>query len=214
MRTLSLSFLMVAAVLALVGCSSTPEPAPTPTPAAPVEARAYVDVQQVSLEVAAHLVAGDVAAAENAMMVVEEPDDYAAVYSLLFDRAQSLAGDQDYESCIRINRFLTRVYPDARSAQEALVYSLWLARAQSGAPHDAATVAEIDAVSARIRAAGDPVPVWVDIALTQAAIDGGDLEAARSAMNRFNARWDREPPSLRAYAEELDRYIDTHRAAN
>ena len=210
MKTLSIPFLLLAAVFTLAGCSSTPEPAPTPEQ--PIEAQAHVDVQAVGTEIAAHLVAGDVVAAEDALMTVEDPDDHAALYSLLFDRAQMFAADRDYDSCIRINRFLTRVYPEDRPAQEALVYSLWLARAQTGEAHDAATVAEIEAVSARIRAAGDPIPVWVDIALTQAAIDGGDLEAARIAMNRFNARWNREPPSLRAYAAELDRYIDTHSA--
>ncbi len=212
MKILSIPFLLLAAVVTLAGCSSTQHPARVSEEQ--VEARAYVDVQQVAIEVAAHLMGGDVVAAEDAMMAVEEREDYDALYSLLFDRAQSLAGDQDYDSCIRINRFLTKVYPGERSAKEALVYSLWLARAQSGQAHDAATVAEIDAVSARIRADGEAVPVWVDIALTQAAIDGGDLEAARVAMNRFNDRWDREPPSLRAYAAELDRYIDTHSTAN
>ena len=95
-----------------------------------------------------------------------------------------------------------------------MIYSLWLSRAQSGEPHDAATVQKIESIAARLRADGEPVPVWVDIALTQAAIDGGDLDAARTALARFNSRWNREPPALRAYATELDRYIESHSQAN
>jgi len=202
--------LLLAAVLFLAGCSSTPEPAPTPD----VEAPAYVDVAAVAGEIAAYLIAGDVLAAEELISGVERSEDYEAVYSVLFDRAQALADQRDYDSSIRIDRFLVSVYPDQRSAQEALIYSLWLARAQSGEPHDAGTVKEIESIAAQLRADGEPAPVWVDIALTQAAIDNGDLDAARTAMARFNARWDREPPSLRAYATELERFIESHSQAN
>ena len=212
MKTLMITVSLLAAVLTMAGCSSTPEPAPTPQ--APIEAPAYVDVQQLGAEIAAHLLAGDPGAAEDALMVVEQPQDFEALYSVLFAQGQSLAAEKDYVSCTRLNRFLTKTWPEERSAQKALVYSLWLSRAQSGRAYDAATVQEIETLSARIRAGDEPAPVWVDIALTQAAIDSGDLAAARIAMDRFNTRWDREPPALRAYVAELDRYIDTHSQAN
>jgi hypothetical protein len=210
MKSFSIVLPLLAAVVVFAGCSSTPEPAPVAEE--PVEHTVYVDVQEVAVEVGANLMAGDVVGAEEALMTVESPEDYQVLFSLLFDRAQGLARERDYEGCIRINRFLVKVYPEERPAKEALIYSLWLWRAQSGEPHDAATIAEIQAVTARLRADGGEVPVWIDIALTQAAIDGGDLEAARVAMNRFNARWDREPPALRAYVGELSKYIESNTA--
>ena len=204
MKIVLLTLSLLAAVLFLSGCGSTPASAPDD------DAPARVDVVQTADEIAAHLLSGNVAAAEGLITRVGEQADYEAVFAVLYDRAEALASERDYDSCIRINQFLVDTYPDERTAKEALLYSLWLYRAQSGRPFDPGTVKEIESEAARLRGDGGPVPVWVDIALTQAAIDGGDIPTARAAMDRFNARWDREPPALRTYVGELERYIETH----
>ena len=77
---------------------------------------------------------------------------------------------------------------------------------------DAATRKEMIAQSVALRKSQEVPPPWVDLALAQAAIDTGDLDGARTAMTRFNARWNGHPASLMDYALELDRWLASHAA--
>jgi hypothetical protein len=212
---------LLGAMLALLlsACSSTPKAEPEPIPKeAPKETPrptpvARVDVHAVTGEIAARILAGDVAGAEAQLARLDRRSDRDTAFTSLYDRGQALCDERDYDASARINRFLVAAF-DANAAREAMVYSMWLSRAATGAPHDPASRAEIARTAARLRADDSAAPVWVEIALTQAAIDGGDLASARSAYGRFQARWDGEPATLRDYPRELGRYLESHPDAN
>ena len=65
MKTILVSLCLLVAVLFLSGCGSTPAPAPED------DAPARVDVVQIADEIAAHLLSGNVTAAEDLITRVE-----------------------------------------------------------------------------------------------------------------------------------------------
>ncbi|MEN8148590.1 MAG: hypothetical protein ABFS86_02135 [Planctomycetota bacterium] len=183
-------------LLASTACRTTPTPPPG----------------QVAEDVAVLLAAGDVAKAEEAFRLLDD-DGLDTAFGVLFARGREMAEQRDYGTCIRVNRFLVAHYPRRPDAREALLFALWLERARTGKPHDAATIKEMRALGAAVRTTEKDSPVWVDLALAQVAIDAGDLDAARAAMARFHARWNGHPASLGDYALEVDRWLASHTGA-
>jgi len=180
-------------LLLVIGCQSTGVP---PT--------------QIAADVAALLVAGDTARAEARFEEIGGDDDRALAYPVLHGQAETLWQQRDYASCIRVNRFLVAHYPDRVSAREALLYALFLNRARTGKVPGEATRREMAELGTAIRRVSKEPPLWVDLALVQVAIDGGDQRIARASMARFRSRWNGRPASLRDYAQELDRWLLTH----
>lgn len=169
-----------------------------------------VDPSRVADDVAGLLAAGDVAKAEEAFRTLSGDDARDAAFPVLFARGRELAEQRDYGTSIRINRFLVTHYRSRMEAREALMFALWLERARTGKPHDEATIKEMRALGAAVRSGEKDPPVWVDLALAQAGIDGGDLAGARAAMARFEARWNGHPASLSDYAIEMGRWLASH----
>ena len=190
--------IVLATTLFAAACGSTPSAPPDETAG----------------DVAAHLVSGDVAGAETRFREIEDEEGREAAYSTLFRKAKALCAERDYASCASINRFLVGRFPERAGPREALVYALWLDRAISGEPSSGATREEIRTHAASLRSSGETPPAWIDLALTQTEIDAGDVDAARSALARFTSRWDGRPPSLRDYAVELTRWIESHAAGS
>jgi len=192
-REWSVRLALTAMLLFAIGCRSTGAP-----PA------------QTAAEVAALLVAGDTARAEDRFGEIGADDDRALAFPVLFGQAQTQWKQRDYASCIRINRFLVAHYPERVSAREALLYALFLDRARTGTVPNGATRREMQQLGTAIRKASKEPPLWVDLAMVQVAIDGGEGQLARAAMARFHSRWNGRPALLRDYAQELDRWLATH----
>jgi len=169
-----------------------------------------VPPERTANEVASLLVAGDTTRAEEQFRGIGDASDRARAYPVLYDRARAMWEQGDHASCIRINRFLVAHYPDRVSAREALLYALFLDRARTGKATDGVTRREMAALGTAIRTAEKAPPIWVDLALAQVAIDGGDNRVARASMTRFRSLWNGRPASLGDYARELDRWLKTH----
>jgi hypothetical protein len=141
-----------------------------------------------------------------------DEEDRALAYPVLHGQARTAWEQRDYATCIRINRFLVAHYPERVSAREALLYALFMNRARTGEVPNAATLREMAELGTAIRKVSKQPPVWVDLALAQAAIDAGQVRTARSSMTRFRSRWNGRPAALGDYARELDRWLATHEA--
>jgi hypothetical protein len=181
---------LLPALLLVAACQSTEGPPPRDTAG----------------EVAGLLVAGKTAEADARFATLAGENDRALAYEVLFDRARKLTGQRDYDSSMRINRFLVKHYPDRLSAREALLYALWLDRARSGEPHPDRTRREMEDLAVSIGKAGTP-PVWADLAMAQVAADDGNVTVARASMARFRSRWNGRPASLGSYVTEMERWI-------
>lgn len=131
------------------------------------------------------------------------------VYASLFDTASSRYESGRSGDAARILGFVTKNYPNAVAAREALVYSLFLERAEAGVATDESTEAMEAAIKDVRSSVATPSP-WVDLADTQVAIDKNDLPRARRSFDAFLARWDGAPASVVLYVEDIDRYLQSH----
>lgn len=132
------------------------------------------------------------------------------VYATLYDAAQARYENGRAGDAALVLAFVTDRYPGAVAAKEALVYALFLERAERGAA-DGELTAAIDAAVADVRAASPTPAVWVDLAATQAALDAGDRARAEDAFASFLGAWDGSPAELMTYVEDLDRRLQSTR---
>lgn len=130
------------------------------------------------------------------------------IYPILFFEARDRYRLGDAAGAAEVLRFMAPRYPAGAAVREALLYSLFLERAQSEKP-DAELVDEIGEILADV-GAGDSGPEWVDLVRSQQAIDRGELPEAREALAQFLDSWEGNPPELMLYVEDMERYLRTH----
>jgi len=141
--------------------------------------------------------------------IADQREHREKVYPVIYDAAGEHFSAGDVESATRLLRFMSDVYPDARSVDEALLYALFLERAEQAKPQ-AALLEEIESTLARLQSGpGDAAPI-VDLVATQHAIDIDRLPDARLSFERFLANWDGSEGELITYVEDIDRYLASH----
>jgi hypothetical protein len=194
MKTLSLCLCLAA--LAAAACASAPTAPP--------------DV--LAADIVAALDAGQRARADELFAPVHGDDAYRErVYPVVFGAARERFARGEPEAAAAQLAFLSQAYPEAASVRTALLYSLFLQRAGQ-AQADPALVEAIGKALDGVRATTTSPPAWVDLIDAQHAIDAGDLDAAQSSYQRFCATWNRSPPALAVYVDDVGRYLGTHGA--
>lgn len=184
---------LAALLLVLAGCVTPASPPP----------------EELANELITTLDEGKTKEARERFERVEDDAEYREkVYPVLFGAARGRYQQGDGAGAAVLVRFLHEAYPDAVAAREALLYSLFLARASQETP-DPALSAELEQLLADMRAGEGPLPVWVDLIEAQQGIDRGDTTGARAAYERFVAAWDRRPgdPVLEVYVDDIGRYL-------
>ena len=177
--------------LALGACASTPTAPP----------------REFAEAIAADLAAGRTEQASERYEDVADDEDYREqLYPVLFDAARVRYEGGDGSGAAAQLRFLADVYPDSRSVHEALVYALFLQRS-SNSESDPALVAELTDTLGRLATFDGAGTSFVDLVAAQAAVDRGDSDAARTALDRFLQTWDGLPVELMPYIEDLSRAI-------
>lgn len=131
------------------------------------------------------------------------------VYAQLFDAAEARYEGGQPMNAANLLRFVSGRYPNAIAAREALVYALFLERVDRGVADDELT-RDLEAAIADVRSKAPRPANWVDLAATQASIDAGDLNEARTTFASFLGVWEGSPASLMPYVEDLDRYLQSH----
>ncbi|TDJ72748.1 MAG: hypothetical protein E2O39_06155 [Planctomycetota bacterium] len=183
----------IALPLVLAACASTPAGPPA----------------DVAHEIVAALDVGRVEAADDAFAAVGERAEYRdKIYPVLFtaagERFETGEGD-----AVPLLRFLAAHYPDAIAVREALVYGLFLERAEQ-VTADPELVQELETTAAELRERGAPATPWLDLVDAQVAIDRGRTTEARVAFDQFLVAWNGSPNELWPYVEDLERYLTTH----
>lgn len=175
----------------LSACASAPSQAP----------------DELAVSLVADLEAGDRSAASKRFKPVADNEEYRElIYPVLFDAARASYEAGNGESAVSLLRFLVDKYPAAQGAREAFLYALFLERG-SVLEADEATNEEIQEQLDALREEGATPPNFVRLVAAQAAIDRGDMGAARSELDQFLAAWDGQPARLLPYVEDLTRYI-------
>lgn len=177
----------------LAACASTPAGPPA----------------EVAQEIVVSLDQGRVEAADARFDAVGERAEYRdKIYPVLYttagDRFETGEGDP-----VPLLRFLAAHYPDAIAVREALVYGLFLERAEQ-ASADPELVKELETTAAELRERATPQTPWLDLIDTQVAIDRGRDTDARASFDQFLAAWSGTPNELWPYVEDLERYFTSH----
>ena len=131
------------------------------------------------------------------------------IYPLLYEAARSRHRQADMAGAQELLEFLAVRYQDAMAVREALLYVLFIQRGEQ-ARVDPVALAKADRLLEELRAGRAQLPVWVELAAAQQAIDGHRPEDARVALDRFRDGWNGEPKELSEYVVEIDRYLRTH----
>ncbi len=131
------------------------------------------------------------------------------VYAQLFDAAEARYESGQPMNAANLLRFVSGRYPNAIAAREALVYALFLERVDRGEADDELR-RDMEAAIADVRSKAPRPANWIDLASTQASIDAGDLDQARTTFASFLGVWEGSPASLMPYVEDLDRYLQSH----
>lgn len=131
------------------------------------------------------------------------------LYPVLYDAARGRFESGEPARAAQVLELLVDRHPTAAGSREALVYALFLERAEQGVatPDQTARLAE---AIAGLRGTSPQLVPWVDLAETQLRIDEGRLGEARDSFARFLGAWEGEPAGLLTYAEDLNRYLQTH----
>lgn len=130
------------------------------------------------------------------------------LYPVLYQAAETRFEEGRYAQASEVLRFMKERYPDARSVREALLYSLFLERAEGGGLEEE-ELEEMAALASELENAPGAEP-WVRLASVQVAVDRGRPEEAREALTGFVDSWDGQPASLLPYVEDLERWIQSH----
>lgn len=137
------------------------------------------------------------------------PERERSLYPVLYQAAQDrFETGQPGEAAAVLDLLVFR-HPTAVGSREALVYSLFLERARAGSSSPDLED-RLEAAIAGVRASSPRVEPRVELAETQLRIDQGRLDEARDAFTRFLGTWDGEPGDLMPYAEDLNRYLQSH----
>ena len=180
-------------VALLAGCASTPPGPP----------------EEVAPRIVAALDAGREEDAEELFEAsAREKSAEERLYPLLYEEARARYQKGDSEPSARVLRFMAGRYPKALAVREALVYALFLERAESDVPAPE-LVQAIGAAVGELRKAGAP-PLWIGLVEAQQAIDRGEPDAAREVFAGFKKAWDGRPSELAVYVEDIDRYMVSH----
>ncbi len=172
-------------------------------------AMAPTDPSAYGVQIISDLDAGQDSAAQEAFDRFADDDQFReTLYPVLFGEARSRYLDGDYEGAARVLRFTADRYPKAVAVREALLYSLFLLRADLAQP-DSSLSHEMDTILAALDELGGDAAPWADLVATQNAIDLGQLEAAKAPYERFRAAWDGQPADLEPYVEDLGRYLQS-----
>lgn len=172
--------------------------------------RKYSTPEEATAAMISAAVAGDMPEAELIFETfADDPVQRDRAYVALFGAASERYGTGRSAEAANVLTFVTDRYPHAAAAREALVYALFLERAEAGAANEASSSAMKKAITA-VRAGGATSPPGVELAETQVAIDGGDLDRARETFDAFLVGWDRTPADLVVYVEDIDRYLQSH----
>jgi len=188
-----LKTLVTALPALLAACASTPA-----GPPADVAQEIVLDLDQGRVE------AADATFAKVGERAEYRDKIYPVLYTAAGERFETGEGDP-----VPLLRFLAAHYPDAVAVREALVYGLFLERAEQ-ATADAALVAELETTAAELRARATPQTPWLDLIDTQVAIDRGRNADARASFDQFLAAWSGTPNELWPYVEDLERYFTSH----
>ena len=190
--------IIAAAILALLfvpGCASTSDYGP----------------EEAADKISAHLVEGETGDADSVYDDVSDSESHRdTVYNALYANAREHFESENYSAAIALLQFLNRHYEDAMAPKEALLYAHLLSRSNTSKKLTGAQLKEMKGLIDTLRKKEKNPPPWVDLASAQMAIDAGNLGKARTALTQFISRWDRQPPSLRGYVVELERYLKTH----
>ncbi len=131
------------------------------------------------------------------------------LYPVLYDAARSRFEGGEPARAAQVLELLVDRHPTAAGSREALVYALFLERAELGEATSEQSARLSEAI-AGLRGTSTRIVPWVDLAETQLRIDEGRLDEARDSFARFLGTWEGEPASLLTYAEDLNRYLQTH----
>jgi len=163
--------------------------------------------RELAETIATDLAAGRVEQANERFADVEDDEDYREqLYPVLFDAARARYESGDGAGAAAQLRFLGERFPESRSVHEALVYALFLERSAQESS-DPELVQELTDALTRLAEFDETGPSFVDLVAAQAAVDRGDTDAARSALDRFLRVWDGRPAELMPYVEDLGRAI-------
>jgi hypothetical protein len=180
-------------VVLLAGCASTPVGPP----------------EEVAPRIVAALDAGkEHDAVELFEASAREKGAAERLYPLLYEEARARYQKGESEPSARVLAFMSRRYPEALAVREALVYALFLERAESEVPAPE-LVAAIGTAIEELRKAGASPP-WIALVEAQQAIDRGEPDAARAAFAGFKQDWDGRPEELTVYVEDIERYLVPH----
>ena len=141
--------------------------------------------------------------------IASDPHDREHLYPVLYESARGRYEAGEPESAARVLEFLVERHPAAVASREALVYALFLQRAELEVP-DPTLNQRLEAAIDGLRASSPATPAWLELVETQLAIDAGRLDAARTSYDTFLGRWDGEPAALLVYVEDLGRYLASH----
>lgn len=198
MIPLARSTVVLALVAAGIGGIPSCRSAPSRTPV------------EIASDIAQRLVSDDESGAEKLFASSESSGAHLdAIYSVVYSQSERrfLAGD--YAKASRLLGFLVRHYPRATAPREALVYTRFLERARRRKPSSEPTRRSLLRDISSLREQDRQPPVWLDLVEAQTLIDGDSIALASSALARFTARWDGDPPALRPYLEEMQAYVET-----
>lgn len=171
---------------------------------------AYSTPEKATTAIIAAAAAGDVQEAGRIYdSLLDDPVQRDRVYAAVFNAASQRYESGQSAEAANLLTFVTEHYPNAAAAREALVYALFLERAEAGATGDTSTGALKEAI-ADVRSGVARPSAWVELAETQVAIDDGDLQRARATFDTFLTSWDRAPADLVVYVEDIDRYLQSH----
>lgn len=191
------SAIVVLALFSPAACVSAP-----PGPPEEVAASLVADLDESRVD----------AAAERFDRVAGHAEYCEKLYPILYEAARERFDDGDCARSAELLRFMAPRYPDASAVREALLYSLFLVRAEQDPPQ-ADLLEETDRVLAELRSCDAELPVWVDLVEAQQAADCARLPEARDALARFQDRWEGRPSTLLVYVEDLERYLSSNKQA-
>ena len=134
--------------------------------------------------------------------------DRQQIYPLLYEAAQDRYVRGDAAGATAVLTFLSEAYPDAQAVERALLYSLFLQRAEQEQA-DPELLAQMEDTVKAVRSQARP-PVWVDLVETQLLIDKGRLSEALRSYERFRQTWDGQPQAIGVYVDDIERYLASH----
>lgn len=187
--------LILGAALFAGSCASTPRATGSPEQ---VAARILTALDERRADDAGELF-DDVAASETHRQ---------QIYPVLYEAAQDRYARGDASGSSTLLTFLADAYPDAQAVRRALLYSLFLERAQADAA-DPALLERMEAAVRSVRSQPRP-PIWADLVETQLRIDQGRLAEALDSFERFAGAWNGLPEAIGIYVDDIERYLASH----